>query len=72
MKSLDAPEPSGVLGDWADDVLKKIEDAIFSHHRLFVGVGIAITVILFAGAPLIRSDPQILRMLSDSAPEVQT
>ena len=71
MKSLDAPEPSGVLGDWADDVLKKIEDAIFSHHRLFVGVGIAITVILFAGAPLIRSDPQILRMLSDSAPEVQ-
>jgi predicted RND superfamily exporter protein len=71
MKSLDAPEPSGVLGDWADDVLKKIEDAIFSHHRLFVGLGIAITVILFAGAPLIRSDPQILRMLSDSAPEVQ-
>ena len=71
MKSLDAPEPSGVLGDWADGVLKKIEDAIFSHHRLFVGVGIAITVILFAGAPLIRSDPQILRMLSDSAPEVQ-
>ncbi len=71
MKSLDAPEPSGVLGDWADDVLKKIEDAIFSHHRFFVGVGIAITVVLFAGAPLIRSDPQILRMLSDSAPEVQ-
>jgi uncharacterized protein len=71
MKSLDAPEPSGVLGDWADGVLKKIEDAIFSHHRLFVGVGIAITVILFAGAPLIRSDPQILRMLSDSTPEVQ-
>jgi uncharacterized protein len=71
MKSLDAPEPSGVLGDWADGFLKKIEDAIFSHHRLFVGVGIAITVILFAGAPLIRSDPQILRMLSDSAPEVQ-
>jgi uncharacterized protein len=71
MKSLDDPEPSGVLGDWADDVLKKIEDAIFSHHRLFVGLGIAITVILFAGAPRIRSDPQILRMLSDSAPEVQ-
>lgn len=71
MKSLDAPEPSGVLGDWADGVLKKIEDAIFSHHRFFVGVGIAITVVLFAGAPLIRSDPQILRMLSDSAPEVQ-
>jgi uncharacterized protein len=71
MKSLDAPEPSGVLGDWADNVLTKIENAIFSHHRLFVGVAIAITVILFAGAPLIRSDPQILRMLSDSAPEVQ-
>ncbi|MGO9568625.1 MAG: efflux RND transporter permease subunit [Desulfomonilaceae bacterium] len=71
MKSLDAPEPSGVLGDWADAVLEKVENAIFNHHRFFVGVGIAITVILFAGAPLIRSDPQILRMLSDSTPEVR-
>ena len=72
MTSLDAPEPSGALGgDWADALLEKIEDAIFSHHRLFVGVGIAITAILFAGTPMIRSDPQILRMLSDSTPEVQ-
>ena len=71
MKSLDAPEPSGVLGDWADAILEKIEKAIFNHHRLFVGIGFAITAILFAGAPLIRSDPQILRMLSDSTTEVR-
>jgi uncharacterized protein len=71
MKSLDAPEPSGVLGDWADAVLEKIEKAIIQHHRLFVGIGFAITAILFAGAPLIRSDPQILRMLSDSTKEVR-
>ena len=71
MKSLDAVQPSGVLGDWADVVLEKTENAIFNHHRLFVALGVAVTVILFAGAPMIRSDPQILRMLSDSTTEVR-
>jgi hypothetical protein len=71
MKSLDNPERSGVLGDWADVVLEKIEKAIFRYHRLFVGVGVAITAILFAGAPMIHSDPQVLRMLSDSTTVVQ-
>ncbi len=71
MKSLDNPERSGVLGDWADVVLEKIEKAIFRYHRLFVGIGIAITAILFAGAPMIHSDLQILRMLSDSTTVVR-
>ena len=71
MKSLDNPEPSGVLGDWADAVLEKIEKAIFRYHRMFVGVGIVVTVALFVGTPMIRSDPQILRMLSDSTPVVR-
>ena len=71
MKSLDNPESSGVLGDWADIVLDKIETAIFRYHRIFVGVGIAVTAILFVGAPMIRSDPQVLRMLSDSTPVVR-
>ncbi len=71
MKSLDNPERSGVLGDWADVVLEKIEKAIFRHHGLFVGAGIAITAMLFLGAPMIRSDPQVLRMLSDSTSVVR-
>ena len=71
MKSLDAPEKSDLIIDWLDNILKRIENAIFAHHRIFVAVGITITVVLFAGAPLIRSDTQILRMLSDSTPEVK-
>ena len=71
MKTLDMPEESGLVIDWLDDILKKIEDAIFAHSRIFVAVGLTITVLLFAGAPLIRSDTQILRMLNDSTPEVK-
>jgi uncharacterized protein len=71
MKTLDNPERSGVLGDWADIVLEKVEKAIFRYHGLFVGLGITVTAILFLGAPMIRSDPQILRMLSDSTTVVR-
>ena len=71
MKSLDNPERSGLLGDWADVVLEKMGKAIFRYHRLFVGVGIVITVMLFAGAPMIHSDLQVLRMLSDSTTVVR-
>ena len=71
MKSLDAPEKSDLIVDWLDNILTRIEKAIFDHPRIFVGAGLTITVVLFAGAPLIRSDTQILRMLSDSTPEVK-
>ncbi len=71
MKSLDNPEGSGILGDWADVVLERIQGAILRHHRLFVGAGVAITAMLFVGAPMIRSDLQVLRMLSDSTSVVR-
>jgi len=71
MKSLDVSENSSVVVDWLDNALGRIENAIFSHHRLFVAFGAAITVLLFAGAPFVRSDPQVLRWLSDSTPEVK-
>jgi uncharacterized protein len=70
LKSLDAPEDSGIFQDWLSVILGKLENAIFAHHRLFVALGVGITVLLFAGAPMIRSDPQILRMLSARTPEV--
>ncbi|HMK35951.1 MAG TPA: efflux RND transporter permease subunit [Desulfomonilaceae bacterium] len=70
-KSLDTAEQSGVLRDWMDSILLGLENAIFAHSRLFVTAGIVLTVLLFAGAPYIRSDTQILRMLTDTTPEVQ-
>jgi uncharacterized protein len=71
LKSLDAPEKSTVIRDWFDRLLASLEQAIFSYPRYFVAAGLGITVALFAGAPFIKSDPQILRMLKDSTPEVQ-
>jgi predicted RND superfamily exporter protein len=71
LKSLDKPEESTVLRDWFDRLLGGLEQSIFSHPRVFVAIGLTITAVLFAGAPFIKSDPQILRMLKDSTPEVQ-
>lgn len=71
MKSLEIAEESSVVVGWLDKLLTGVENAIFSHHRVFVAIGVAITLILFAGTPLVRSDPQVLRWLSDSTPEVK-
>ncbi len=71
MKTMEAAESTGVVRDWLDGLLRFVEEAIFSYPRYFVALGIAITALLLAGAPLIRSDPQVLRMLSESTPEVQ-
>ncbi len=71
MKALDSPESPGILRDWLDRLLKRIEGAIFSHHRYFVALGVGVTILLFAGSPMVKSDPQVLRMLSESTPEVQ-
>jgi len=71
MKSLSAPEKTTVLRDWFDRLLSIIERSIFGYPKVFVAIGLGITVALFAGTPFIKSDPQVLRMLSDSTPEVQ-
>lgn len=70
-KSLDAPEKTGVMRDWLDSGLLRLENVIFSYPRVFVLAGILMAVFLFAGTPYIRSDTQILRMLTDKTPEVQ-
>lgn len=71
MKSLNVGEDSSVLRGWLDGFLGNLEGAIFKHCRLFVIIGLVITALLFAGAPFIRSDTQILRMLSDSTREIK-
>jgi predicted RND superfamily exporter protein len=70
-KSLDTAERSGVLHNWIDSTLLRIEVGFFKQPRVFVAFGVVITVFLFAGTPYIRSDTQPLRMLSDTTPEVQ-
>lgn len=71
MKSLNVGEGSSVLRGWLDGFLENLEGAIFKHCRLFVIIGVAITALLFAGTPFVRSDTQILRMLSDSTREIK-
>jgi uncharacterized protein len=71
MKSLDARDQKSVLQDGLERFLHGVENSIFNHHRLYVLLGAVITIVLFAGTPLIRSDIQILRMLSPTTTEVK-
>ena len=66
LQVLDAPEKGSVLQDWFGRVLDRIEHAIFSKYRWFVYTGLVLTVILFAGTPFIRSDTQLMSMLSEN------
>lgn len=71
MKSITPPKDAPVLRDSMDGVLNATANAIFKYHKFFVGLGIVITALFFAGAPFIKSDTQILRMLSEKTPEVK-
>ena len=71
MKSLDAPSDSAVVRDWLNVFLLKAEGIIFGHYKTIVAIGALLTLFLFAGAPMIRSDIQLLRMLSESTKEIQ-
>ncbi len=71
LNSLDAPRKSGITGDYLSGILDGILAFIFRRHRLIVGFGIVLTIILFSGTPFIKNDSQILRMLSYNSPESQ-
>ncbi|MBI5248963.1 MAG: MMPL family transporter [Desulfomonile tiedjei] len=71
MKAMETPENTTVLRGWLDGFLGKLETSIFSHYKVYVAIGLGITAFLLAGAPLIKSDTQILRMLSEKTKEVQ-
>ena len=60
-----------MAGDFVAQFLARMKNAIFNHYRLFTAVGLVFTVVMFASIPLIRSDTQILRMLSASTQEVK-
>jgi predicted RND superfamily exporter protein len=71
MKSLDAPSYSGMLQDWLNLRLQRIEKSIFRRHRFYVALGAVVAIFLFAGAPMIHSDVQVARMLSGSTREIK-
>ncbi|MEJ2719095.1 MAG: MMPL family transporter, partial [Deltaproteobacteria bacterium] len=57
--------------DGVSVLFARMEQFVFSHPRLCVGIGFLIMVMMVVGVPRIRSETQILRMLKDSTKEVQ-
>jgi predicted RND superfamily exporter protein len=51
--------------------LGRLAVTISNRYRLITIAGFTITVFFFAGAPLIKTDPQILRQLGDSRQEIK-
>ncbi len=71
MKSLELKTQEEVSGDLLSRALEKVKDSISKHHKLYVVMGFSAAGILLAGAPLIKTDPQIFRQLGQSSPEVR-
>ncbi len=70
-KSLDRYAFRETSRDLLSDALERVRDSISKHYRLYTIAGFAITAIMFAGARSIVTDPQIMRQLSQSSPEIQ-
>jgi len=71
MKSLDTSAYKAGGEDWLSRVLAKTRHSVFRYPKPLAASGFVLIAIFFSGAPLMHSDPQILRMLSDSAQEVK-
>lgn len=64
-------EPSRIPGDFLSPAIEIMRASIAKHHRLYCFIGFGVCAVMFAGTPLIRTDPQLLRHLRESNPEVQ-
>jgi len=71
LKSMDVETQDETTGDTMSRVLDRMRESIYKHHKLYTVAGFAIAVVMFAGAPLIRTDPQVMRQLSPSSPEIK-
>ena len=60
-----------MASDFVAQMLARMKNAIFNHYRLVTAVGLVFTVVMVASIPLVRSDTQILRMLSASTQEIK-
>ena len=70
-KSLDHYAFRTMSVDLLSRALGKVRDSISKYYRLYTVLGFAIAVGMFGGTPLILTDPQIMRGLSTSSPEIQ-
>jgi predicted RND superfamily exporter protein len=60
-----------MAGDFVAQMLARMKEAVFNHYRLVTAVGLVFTATMVAGVHLVRSDTQILRMLSSSTQEIK-
>ncbi len=60
-----------MAGDWMALALARTERVIFHHYRIVVVCGVVLTLAMFAGMFRVHSDTQLLRMLSESTPEMK-
>jgi len=70
-KSLDQYAFRTMSVDLLSRALGRVRDSISRHYRSYTVLGFAISVVMFAGTPFILTDPQIMRQLSPSSPEIQ-
>jgi uncharacterized protein len=71
MKSLELKTQEEVSSDLLSRVLDKVKESISRRHKLYTVMGFSIAGVMLAGAPLIKTDPQIFRQLGESSPEVK-
>jgi len=69
------PPPPPVFKAMSSDLVSlsfsSIRNFVFSHSRLCAYSIMGLIAFMLGGAPLIHSDPQLLRMLTDSTKEIQ-
>jgi len=70
-KSLDVQVRQDQAEDAVSRLFGKVSGLISGHYRVITVTGVVIAALMFAGAPFIRTDPQILRQLGESRPEVK-
>lgn len=70
-KSLDQYASRTMSVDLLSRALARVRDSVSGHYRLYTVLGFAIALLMFGGTPFILTDPQIMRQLSPSSPEIQ-
>jgi predicted RND superfamily exporter protein len=56
--------------DLLSSALERLRDSISKYYQIYTALGFTIALIMFAGTPLIITDPQIMRQLNPSSPEI--
>ena len=71
LKSMDVRVENSAGQGGTTRILDAVMDSIRKRHKLYTAAGFVFVVIMFSGAPLIKSDPQLLHQLGESRVEVQ-